>query len=177
MILLKLLLQSATFLAYHAGTSLKNGSNEDFIKSCSPLLAFFIIYLFIGAILFISMGRMVNILLGELRSEITSTHNDATKMVTNRLLDVWRDKYQIICELVGALNRCFGLLIVILLAFQFIWMVNSSYSCVIGFRDFNTNNYGPTLLNLGFEMVAFICFTYISYIPHTIKQQVGLFTI
>lgn len=162
-------------MAYHAGTSFKNGLYQNFIKSCSSLLAFFITYLFIGAILFICMGRMVNILLGELKSEIISTHNDARKLITNHQLNVWRDKYQIIGELVGGLNRCFGLLIVILLAFQFIWMVNSSYSCVIGFRDFNTNSYGPTLLNLGFEVFAFICFTYISYIPHTIKQQVGLY--
>lgn len=147
------------------------------MQSCTQLRAIFFTFLFIGVFLFICTSQLVNILLEELDNEIRNHSRDEKtvrdrSIITNQTLDVWRDKYQLICELVDTLNRCFGLLIVVLLAFSFIWMVNSSYYCVIGFRSFNKANLREILVNLGFEVVGFMCFTYIAYIPHTIKQRV-----
>lgn len=175
------ILQITTYFSFEAifWTSMNQSQYKFvFVQSCTQMRLFFFTFLFIGAFLFICMSQLVNILLEELYNEIWNRgHRDEkterdSSILKNQMLDEWRDKYQLICELVDALNRCFGLIIVVLLAFSFIWMVNSSYYCVIGFRSFNKANVRSTLVNLGFEVVGFICFTYIAYIPHTIKQKV-----
>lgn len=133
----------------------------------------FITYLIIGAVSFICLGRLVNFLLDELGFQIRN-YRSTTLIITNQLLDSWRDIYQLICELIEVLNRCFGLMLVILLAFQFIWMVNSSFYCLDGFQNWASPDHiiSSTLTNLGFEVIAFIFYTYIAYIPHSIKRQV-----
>ena len=136
----------------------------------------FFVHLVAGPLLFCGLCQIIFLLLQNLHQDIKNVgYLDKDSVAFQQSLQIWQDKFQMICDLVESLNRSFGLILFVFIAFHFVWMVNSSFKVlVIAIIDpFDSELF----IYLSFELFGFICFTFLMSFATSIKQQVSMYKI
>ena len=127
------------------------------------------VYMFAGLVVLSCLCWMGSLILRDLNGQIAAASSSAP---TNpQQLDRWRDRYHVISDLVEAINRSFGFILLVTTAFLFIWLVNSAFYTLKGFRDPDGPSVG-TFINLGFGVVAFVCYAVMVWISQSLRNQV-----
>ena len=106
----------------------------------------------------------------KLSSEIPSTESPHAEATMKTRLIKWRRQYGLICEFVDQINRCFGFILLIFVAEQFVICITYSFSILL---DLQKDIVTPLTLYY-FQFLVF----YLSYITlttticHSIQKQV-----
>lgn len=131
----------------------------------------FIIFICLAAVLFICFGWMAATMLQMLGKEMAcfiSNPTDARPSET--LISKWNRRYFTIIDLVHQINRCFGCLLLVMVAPAFVRVINTSFHLMIDMKE------GQWTINVTIQLVVlfanFLGFTFMANIPHRIRQEV-----
>ena len=143
----------------------------DALKLPFNLRYLFAVYMFATLIVFSCLCRMVSVMLESLNGEIEASALDE-QTLTEWQLNEWKRRYQVIGELVEALSRSFGFLLLILIAFIMVWIVSGSFFTIVGLRNLRDYGLVHSFINLFFVIVAMGLFFILAVRADSIKSQV-----
>jgi len=97
--------------------------------------------------------------------------NKKDNAVTSDCVTQWQRCYQMIHRLVHEMNQAFGLILLIVLVFQFIWVTSTIFIII---QRFKASGYYlmNTYIVIGVMLVLTILITFMVSIPHRIKGEV-----
>ncbi|XP_032788724.2 uncharacterized protein LOC116926054 [Daphnia magna] len=134
----------------------------------------FVIFICLAVVLFICFGWMASTMMQLLGKEMThfisdpDVDNDARTQF-DVLISKWNRHYFTIIDLVHQMNRCFGCLLLVMVAPTFVRVINTSFHLMIDMKDGRwTIEVTTQLIVLFFNFVGF---TFMANIPHKIRQE------
>jgi len=130
-----------------------------------PLQYIFFIYIAIGFNLFFSLGCIISTMINILGKRIHLLISDGDA-------DLWGHCYGLIVQLISSVNKSFGLQLLWVLVFYFIWTVNGMFYILVGFRERGLLD-KATLLVIALQIVVFLVLLIFLYIPHRIVSEVN----
>ena len=86
-------------------------------------------------------------------------------------IERWRICYCLIGKLVDQLNRCFGIILLMLIAFYFVWCVGGSFFAFVTVRDKKVEDAGIVLFFI-IQLVSLPILITVLSLPHQIKRKV-----
>ena len=103
-------------------------------------------------------------------SAILSTDSAHAEATMKSQLVKWRRHYGLICEFVDQINRCFGFILLVFVAEQFIICITYSFSILL---DLQKDVVTPTTLYYFQFLVFYLSYiTFTTTICHSIRKQV-----
>ncbi|XP_057368101.1 gustatory and pheromone receptor 39a-like [Daphnia carinata] len=132
----------------------------------------FIVFICLAVVLFICFGWMASTMMQLLGKEMTHfvsdpDGNDTTQFVA--LISRWSRHYFTIIEFVHQMNRCFGCLLLVMVAPAFVRVINTSFHLMIDMKD------GQWTVDVTVQLIVlffnFVGFTFMTNIPHSIRQE------
>ena len=133
----------------------------------------FIIVILLAAILFSCFGWMASSMLHILVKEVAQFISiDDLKSVQDMdvLITKWNRHYFMTVDFVHQFNRCFGCLLLVLIAPVFIRVISTSFTLMIELKD------GQWTISLTINLIVlfinFVAFILAANIPHRIRQGV-----
>ena len=130
-----------------------------------PLQYIFFIYIAIGFNIFFSLGCIISTMINILGKR---TH----LLVSDGGADLWGHCYGLIAQLISLVNKSFGLQLLWILIFYFIWMINGMFYVLVGFRERGLLD-KATLLVIALQIVVNSILLFFLYIPHRIVSEVN----
>ncbi len=129
-----------------------------------PIQFIFICYTLFGAILFMTLGWTIVVMIGILskRTYLIVAENEN-----------FSHCYSLIVQLINNLNNSFGLCLLMALVFYFIWLINGLFFAMVGLRERGLLDQ-TSLIIIFLEVTVFPVFFLFLYIPHRIIQEVQL---
>lgn len=129
-----------------------------------PLQYIFFIYIAIGYNIFFSLGCVISTMINILGKR-------AHLLVSDGGTDLWGHCYGLIVQLISLVNKSFGLQLLWILVFYFIWTINGMFYILVGFRERGLLD-KATLLVIALQIVVFVVLLIFLYIPHRIVSEV-----
>jgi hypothetical protein len=132
-----------------------------------------ILYILLAVLLFSCFGLMASTMLRMLGKEIEFIQENGHSKLNcpvDVLISKWSRHYFMTIDFVHQCNRCFGCLLLVLIAPAFIRVINTSFQLMINFKDGQWTM--DMILQLMILLVHFVLFTLIANIPHKIRQEV-----
>ena len=134
----------------------------------------FIIVILLAAILFCCFGwtasTMMHILGKEIKKFISSDEDQQIFENIDVVIAKWNRHYFMAIDFVHQFNRCFGCLLLVLIAPIFIRVISTSFYLMIELKDGQWTT--AVTLNLIVLLVNFAAFILAANIPHRIRQEV-----
>lgn len=134
-----------------------------------------ILYILLAVLLFSCFGLMASTMLQMLGKEMEFIQeNGLQSQLENCPVDVlvskWSRHYFMTIDFVHQCNRCFGCLLLVLVAPAFIRVINASFQLMINLKD------GQWTMEMAVQLMILlvhcVLFTLIANIPHKIRQEV-----
>lgn len=136
----------------------------------------FLIVILLSAILFSCFGWMASTMLQILGKDMTkfiSNSDDDQQSVqdVDILIAKWNRHYFMAFDFVHQFNRCFGCLLLVLIAPVFIRVISTSFIMMIELKDGKWTI--SATINLVVLFINFMAFILTANIPHRIRQEVN----
>ena len=133
-------------------------------SGCSQLYA-------ISAIaLFVCLGWLTSIVLEALVQDIQSYLNKSCADHL-QLVVKWKRTHVLVCEFVQHINDCFGLVLLIFIAKQFICIINDAFVTIAAFRAMNRASVADVLSIMAITKNLFYLYM-VTYVSEKIRNQV-----
>jgi uncharacterized membrane protein len=115
---------------------------------------------------------MLQILGLEITKFISSDDDQQSFENIDAVIAKWNRQYFMAIDFVHQFNRCFGCLLLVLIAPIFIRVISTSFFLMIELKDGQWT--AAVTLNLIVLLVHFVAFIFAANIPHRIRQEVPL---
>ena len=113
---------------------------------------------------------MASIMLQMIGKEMDNSIQQANKTQMDILISKWNRHYLLIIDFVHQFNRCFGSMLLALVAPAFVRVINTSFYLMMGIKGGQwTMSTTFSLLMLFTHLVGFVL---VANIPHRIRQEV-----
>lgn len=142
---------------------------------------FMILYLILAKISFCCFGWMASTMLRTLGQQMelksirsSDNHGRNNLEQLDRIITRWNRHYLLIVDFNQQLNRCFGSLILVLVAPAFVRIINTSFYLMMEFKTAGQFSiHGMVMLTI--LVVNFVAFAVLVNIPHKIHEEVFRF--
>ncbi len=128
-----------------------------------------IVYLYMAVIVFSCLGWMASTMLQMIGNEMDISCQ-ANETEYEILIPKWNRRYLLIIDFVHQFNRCFGCMLLVLVAPAFVRVINTSFYLMMGIKGGQWTI--GTTVSLLMLLTHFIGFTLVANIPHKIRQEV-----
>lgn len=125
--------------------------------------------MYMAVIVFSCLGWMASTMLQMIGNEMDMTCQ-ANETEYEILIPKWNRRYLLIIDFVHQFNRCFGCMLLVLVAPAFVRVINTSFYLMMGIKGGQWTI--ATTVSLVMLLAHFVGFTLVANIPHKIRQEV-----
>lgn len=154
-----------------------NPSKNIVTKSLTPIIVMlFSCHSVIGGLLCCIISFIITKMLSTLTQRVRKiTIRDREEKLTLKLVSQWQRVYHLIDGLIREMNSCFGFNLLVIVFFNFVWLVNGSFVTVLELKELGLLRFNTLVMDLLLLIVSLLI-TFIISVLHGFKLEVlGLF--
>lgn len=126
----------------------------------------------IGGLLCSIISLIINKMLNSLTQCAGKTIEEGR--LTIKLVSKWQRIYYLIDGLISEINSSFGFILLVIVLYNFIWLVNGSFITVLELKELGYLRLNTSMAIIALLTVTFLV-TFILSVVHGFKKQVGLY--